>query len=103
LLGSPEICERKLWKRLSLSIAAPLGNPEGTRLPGTLRDGPRRPCKRNVSLYGSSAKGPWREGSFTEYSEGYIQEGYGNGHLSPQGPAGQPGGGWRSFTGDFER
>jgi len=104
LLVSPEICERKLWKRISLSIEAPLGNPEGTRLPGTLRDGPKRLWKRNVYLYGRSAKGTCRDGSFTEYSEGYIQEEYGNGHLSPQGPLGQPGGeGWGSFTGDFER
>jgi hypothetical protein len=101
LLGSPEICKRKLWKRASLSTQAPLRNPEGTRLLGTLRDGPRRLWKRNVYLYGSSAKGTWREGSFNEYSERYIQEGYGNGHLSPQGPVGQPGGG--CITGDFER
>jgi hypothetical protein len=95
LLGSPEICKRKLWKRVSLSTEAPLGNPEGTRLPGTLRDGPRRLWKRNIYLYGSSAKGTWREGSFTEYSEEYtcIQEGYGNGHVSPQGSVWQPGGG----------
>jgi hypothetical protein len=91
-LGSLEICKRKLWKQVSLSIEAPLGNPEGTRLPGTLRDGPKRLWKRNVYLYGSSAKGTWREGSFTEYSEGFIQEAYGNGHLSPQRSLGQRGG-----------
>lgn len=103
LLGSPETCKRKLCKRLALSIVAPLGNPEGTRLSGTLRDGPRRLWKRNVYLYESYAKGIWREGSFTEYSEGYVWEGYGNGHLSPHGPVGQPRGGLRSFAGDFER
>jgi hypothetical protein len=87
-IGSPEICKRKLWKRVSLSIEAPFGNPERTRLPGNLRDGPRRLWKRNVYLYGSCAKRTWREGSFTDYSEGYVQEGYGNGHLSLKEPGG---------------
>jgi hypothetical protein len=100
LLESSEIYKSKLWKRASLSIEAPLGNLEGTRLPGTLRNGPRKFWKRNVILYGSSEKGTWREDSFTEYSEGHVEEGYGNGFLSPQGPVGQPGGG--SFNGDFD-
>jgi hypothetical protein len=43
----------------------PFGNPEGTRLPGTLRDGPKRLWKRSVSLYGSSVRGTWRERSNT--------------------------------------
>ena len=61
LLGFPEICKRKLQKWIFLSIETLLGNPEGTRLPGTLTDGPRRLWKRNVYLYGSSAKGTWGE------------------------------------------
>jgi hypothetical protein len=34
--GLWEICKRRLWKRASLSIGAPLGNLEGVCLPGTL-------------------------------------------------------------------
>jgi hypothetical protein len=33
-------------------------------------------------LYESSVRGTWREGSFTGDSEGYVNEGYGNGCLS---------------------
>jgi hypothetical protein len=49
--------------------------------------------------YGKSARGTWMKGSFTGCPEEYVQEGSGNGHLSPvRGP-------WRGgcCTGDFER
>jgi hypothetical protein len=37
----------------------------------------------SLSLYGNSARGTWKEGSFTGNPEGYEKEGSGNGHLSP--------------------
>ena len=46
-------------------------------------------------------KGTWREGSFTGDSEGYIQEGSGDGHLSIVAQLGNLEGG--SFTRNFER
>jgi hypothetical protein len=39
--------------------------------------------KRSISLYGNSARGTWRKGSFNGDPEGYVKEGYENGHLSP--------------------
>jgi len=39
-----------------------------------------------LSLYRSSVKGTWREGSFTGDPEGYVKEGSGHEHLSPQRP-----------------
>ena len=38
--------------------------------------------KQSVSLYGISAKGTWRKGSFTGDSEGYVKERSGNRQLS---------------------
>ena len=42
----------------------------------------------SLSLFLSqrSVRGTWREGSFTGDPEGYIKEGSGDRHLSPQGP-----------------
>jgi hypothetical protein len=34
-------------------------------------------------LYGSSVRRTWRQGFFTGDPEGYVKEGYGNGHFSP--------------------
>jgi len=31
-------------------------------------------------------RGTWRKGSFTGDSGGYVKEGSGDGHLSPEGP-----------------
>jgi hypothetical protein len=39
--------------------------------------------KRNVSLYGSSATGTFREGYLIRDPEGYVKDGFGNGQLSP--------------------
>ena len=73
--------------RASLSIGALQGEPEGGFLsPRILRDRWRRLCKQGISLYGSSARGTWRESSFTGDPEGYVKEGSGKRHLSPLGP-----------------
>ena len=40
--GPWRVCKGRLWKRAALFVWATLGNLEGARLPGTLRDGRRR-------------------------------------------------------------
>jgi hypothetical protein len=40
-----------------------------------LRDRWRALEKEHLSLYGSSVRGTWRRGSFTEDPEGYVEEG----------------------------
>ena len=57
--------------------------------------------RASLSVYWSSTRGTWRNGSFIGDPEGYVKEGSGNGHLSPLGPHW---GIWRrgSFSGDFE-
>ena len=58
--------------------------------------------KQNISLYGTSARGTWREGSFTGDPERYVTESSGNAYLSLQTP--HWGTWWEgSFTGEFER
>jgi len=58
--------------------------------------------KQNISLYGTSARGTWREGSFTGDPERYVNESSGNAYLSLQTP--RWGTWWEgSFTGEFER
>lgn len=82
--GESEICKRRLWKRATLSKGAPLGNLKGgsfTGSSGETDEGGH--WKWSISLYGSSVRGTWKEGSFTRYPEGYVKEGSGNGHLSP--------------------
>jgi len=44
-------------------------------LPQTLRDSKRALCKHSVSLYGSSLRGTWKEGSYTEDYERHVMEG----------------------------
>ena len=46
----------------------------------------QRWINKGVSLRGSCVRGTWMEGSFTGDPEGYVKEGSGEGHLSPQGP-----------------
>jgi len=38
-----------------------------------------------TSVYGNSARGTWKEGSFTGNPEGHEKESSGTGHLSPYG------------------
>jgi hypothetical protein len=45
-----------------------------------MKEGSGNKC---LSLYGSSVRGMWREGSSTGDPEGYVNEGSGNEHLSP--------------------
>jgi hypothetical protein len=57
----------------------PTGEPgEEVRLPGN-SNSTRGLWKWNVSLYGVSARGNWRDGSLTEDTEGYVKEGSGKG------------------------
>ena len=65
----------------------PIGEPEGGLIYQGLwvtDEGGFWKC--SVSLYWSSARGTWREGSFTGDPEGHVKEGSGSGHLSPEGP-----------------
>ena len=78
------MCKRRFWKWTSLSIEGPTGGPGGVfHLLGTYRDSRRGLWKSSVTLYGSSVRGIWREGSFTVGPEGCMKEGYGDRHLSP--------------------
>ena len=64
------MCKRRLRKLAVLSIGAPLGNLEWSSFPGDFeRESKRALCKRSDCLYGSSVRGTWREGSYTEDSE----------------------------------
>jgi len=47
----------------------------GGHLPQTLRDSERALCKHSISLYGSSVRGTWREGSYTEDYRRHVMEG----------------------------
>jgi hypothetical protein len=75
--------KKRLWKRESLSILAPLVAGGEVYLRGTSRDSKRGLWKQNSSVNGGSARGTWREGFFPGGPEGYIREGSGDGHLSP--------------------
>jgi hypothetical protein len=79
-------CRRRLWKRASLSIGAPLWNlVGGVHLLGTLRDNLRRALKmEHLSLWEL-----WKGGSFTGDPEGYVKQRSGNGHVSPWGEPGR--------------
>ena len=67
-----------------LCIGAPLGDLEGRfAYPGTSRDSKSGRWKQSVFLYEGSARGPWREGSFTGNPKGYVKKGSGNGRLYP--------------------
>jgi len=75
---------KALETRLSLSLPLSLSlslslyrRPVGERggrvlLPGNLRDRKERSVTTAFSLYGSYVRGTWREGSFTENSESYV-------------------------------
>jgi hypothetical protein len=73
---------RRFWKRVSLSIGAPLGNMGGSfyRELGEIVGGL---WKRSNCVYGRSIRGNWKGGSFTGEPEGCVKEGSGNEHLSP--------------------
>ena len=66
LLGTLGYERKALETGISLFMGAQLGNLESARLLGTLRDGRKGLWRWSVSLYGSSVKGTWREGSLTE-------------------------------------
>ena len=73
LLGTLKDRQERLWRRAYLSIGTPLGNLEGvssTRnserwLKGALE-------VERLSLYGSSVKGTWRDGSLAEDHVGQV-------------------------------
>jgi len=50
-----------------------MGNLEGARIPGTLKDELGGLWKWSISLCGSSMGGTWREGSFTGDPKGYAK------------------------------
>jgi len=77
--------KRSLWKQASLSTEAFWGTRGEVCLMETSRDSKRGLWKLSVcvSLYGSSVRGTWREGSFTGDPEGYVKKGSGNGCLCP--------------------
>ena len=84
-------CRRKLWKQVSLSVGAQLGNLGGVCLLGILRDSGRGLQKWSISLCGSSVRGTWRGGSFAGDLEGFGEDGSEDGHLTLCGP---PWGAW---------
>jgi len=59
----PWVMKGRLWGKASIFKGARLGNLEWPRLLETLRDGCKGLWKWGISLYGSSVKGTWREGS----------------------------------------
>jgi hypothetical protein len=76
--GHREIYRRRLWKGASLSIGAPLGNlgEGGVIYRGICETDEGRLWKRSIYLYGSSARGTWRESSFSRDVEGHVKEGF---------------------------
>jgi hypothetical protein len=44
-------------------------------LPHTLRDSKTALCKHSICLYGSSVRGTWKEGSYTEDYKRNVMEG----------------------------
>jgi hypothetical protein len=63
--GHRKICKRRLWKRVSLSIGAPLGN------------------LRERGSFTEEFERRTNEGSFTGDAKRYGKEGFGNGCLPP--------------------
>jgi hypothetical protein len=55
----------------------------------------------SISLYGSSVKGTWKEGSLVGDPEGLVEKALETGTCCYRGPTGKPGRG--SSTRDFER
>jgi hypothetical protein len=82
--GLWETHKRWLWKWASLSIWAPMENPDGWRGSFTrnfeawMEEGSGN---KSLSLYGSCVRRTWREGSSTGDPEGYVNESSRNEHL----------------------
>jgi len=89
-----------LWRQTSISIGPPWETWKGARLPRPLRDGWKGLWRWGVSLYGSSVKGTWREGSLAGNSGGWVRL-WSWASLSIGAPLWNLEGG--SSTGDFER
>jgi hypothetical protein len=81
----------ELWGWASLFIGALLGNLAWARLLGTFRDGWKGVCRWGVSLYGSSVKGTWREGSLAGYPGGKVEKAQEMGNSFHKGPNGEHG------------
>ena len=77
-LGTPGDCKRQLCKRTSLSIGALLGNPEGDS-ETQMQEGSGNGVSPSVGALQGNLEGC----SFTGDPEGYVKEGYGDGHLYP--------------------
>jgi len=75
-----EAHKRKIGKRATLSIGAPLGNVKGVLFIGHSSVTNGGVWKRSTSLCGSSVRGTARGDSFTGDPE--VKEGSGNRHLS---------------------
>ena len=80
------MCRRRLWKWVSLSLGALLGNlgggPFTRNFERQLKEG-----SRNVASFSmSTLLGETGGVSFTGDPEGYVKEGSGNGHLSSYRP-----------------
>jgi len=78
-----------------------LGEPEERFVYPRLRETVNEGFVYGLSLYGDSARGIWRVGSFTGDPEEYTKEGPGDGHLTPYSPHS---GSWKgsSFSGECE-
>jgi hypothetical protein len=75
--------EKRLWKRASLSIGAPLGKLEGCFVYREFRETVKEGSGKGASsLYDICARETWREVFFTGDSEGYIKKGSGDKHFS---------------------
>ena len=70
LSWGPWVMKGRLWGWASLFVGTQLGNLEWARLPGTSKDGQKGLWRWGISLYGSSVKGNWREGSLAGYPGG---------------------------------
>ena len=75
-------CRRRLWRRASPSVGAPLGNLGGEgSVYWELREIIGGLWKWSICLCRSSVRGTWG-GFFTGDPEGYVEEGSGDGHLA---------------------
>jgi hypothetical protein len=100
--GGPwRIYKGSLWIWPSLSIEDPIRNLEGWFIYLGLRKAEKR-APETQHLYGGSARGTRKEGSFTGDPEGYIKEGSGMGVCLHRGHQWGTKGG-HCFTWDSER
>jgi len=76
-------CKTRLWKRSSLHTGATMGNLQGGSFYQEHSETEEQLWKWSISIYDSSVRDTWREGSFTGDPEGLVKRKALDTYLSP--------------------